>query len=123
MNPLWKEDDRRWFERNPSRSHRIRRAYIGEMESLGFDPKGDDPPLGTERFAIVRQHRPGLRTRRFARLEPAKFPLENECAAHALFDMLVETHSGRRGAVSNIDTVALLARAAQYAAASVRSAS
>lgn len=121
---LWKADDRRWFERNPNRSHRIRRAYAGEMETLGFDPTAAEKlPEGSARFAVVRQIQPGARMRRFASLEAARFPIDDEPAAHALFDTLAESDSGNEGDLTILDTTALLACAASYEDAAKRKAS
>ncbi|HEY8215118.1 MAG TPA: hypothetical protein VIG36_13430 [Methylocystis sp.] len=121
--PEWSADDRLWFLFNPNLNYRVRRTYPGEMEALGFDPSEDRCPEGSARFAVIgKLATTGTRMRRFARLEVDKFPLGDECAAHALFDTLAENDSGQRGRVTPLDTSELLARADAYANATTRKA-
>ena len=60
----WSVDDRRWFEANPARSHRLRRPFEGELSSLMRQP--EQPPPHHEMQVLVRQIEPGLRARRIS---------------------------------------------------------
>jgi hypothetical protein len=67
--------DRRFFERRPDRSYRVRRAFKPENEIVDLLAEDGDPiPEGMVRLFIVRQIRPGLRMRVYAKgsdwLEP-----------------------------------------------------
>jgi hypothetical protein len=75
---LWSADDRRWFGRNPNRSHRLRAALPGEW------PDGSS-------HTIVRQGAPGQRVRLpITASEPLPADDAPEAAAWALFDLVVE---------------------------------
>jgi hypothetical protein len=76
----WKADDRAWFERNPSRAHRLRRVFPGEL--TGDEARAD--------HVIVRQVEPGWRVRAgFIRNLEICIP-DTEPALHALFDLMTE---------------------------------
>lgn len=83
----WKADDRTWFERNPTRSHRLRPVFPGEPSGRG----NEAVPPGHELQVVVRQIEPGLRVRHsfFRNLEIDDFP-DDEALLHALFDLVVE---------------------------------
>jgi hypothetical protein len=68
--------DRIWFEQNPRRSHRIRRALEGEF--AGTDAT----------WAIIRQLEPGIRHRRGFKLPDGAVLPNDEATAHVLFDAL-----------------------------------
>jgi hypothetical protein len=80
----WKDDDRIWFEQNPTRSHRMRTPFPGELDGV---------EIQAERRAIVlvRQVEPGSRLR--AVLDPDVLLLpgspHDEAFAHALFEVAV----------------------------------
>jgi hypothetical protein len=86
LNPLWRIDDRAWFEKNPQRSHRARMPLAGEdflfvTEALP----------GCSSLVLVRQIRPGTRQRLGFDLNTELLPLpDDEAVAHELFD--VATH-------------------------------
>ena len=83
----WKANDRDWFERNPTRSHRLRPVFPGEPSGRG----NEAVPPGHELQVVVRQIEPGLRIRHsfFRNLEINDFP-DDEALLHALFDLVVE---------------------------------
>jgi hypothetical protein len=77
------ETDRRFFERRPDRSYRVRRAFSAEVEVEALvNGLASPPPLpgGFARFVAVGQFAPGVRERLFltapAGAEPA---LRNAC--------------------------------------------
>jgi hypothetical protein len=49
MSAPWSDDDRRWFEQNPNRHHRVRFSFAGEW------PRGE--------HTVVKQFEPGMRLR------------------------------------------------------------
>lgn len=78
----WKRDDADWFEKNPTRAHRIRLEFPGE-----FNGQISAPPAGFVSIVVVRQLSPGFRLRS-PLAHPKHFPIpEDEATAHALFDM------------------------------------
>jgi hypothetical protein len=80
----WKDDDREWFERNPTRSHRMRVPFPGELD-------GVEIPAGRKVIMVVRQVEPGQRLR--AAFDPDVILLpgspHDEAFAHALFEVAV----------------------------------
>jgi len=52
----WKDDDREWFECNPTRSHRMRVPFPGELDGVKL-------PAGRKAIVFVRQVEPGQRLR------------------------------------------------------------
>jgi hypothetical protein len=97
----WKDDDRAWFENNPTRSHRLRRLLPGEMRNS----RGAAPP-GHELQILVRQVEPGLRVRTgfFRNLEIDDIP-DIEPMIHALFDLM----AGRESRMITVRELAALA--------------
>lgn len=88
LDSAWKDDDRAWFEQNPTRTHRIRPLYPDEDD-------GRVPPLvGHDALVLVRQIEPGLRAKRsFYFKQQMMLPVPDgeggeEALAHALFDMV-----------------------------------
>jgi hypothetical protein len=78
----WKSDDRDWFEQNPTRSHRIRRPFPGEV-----DEEVANTPAGTVLMMIVRQIEPGVRIRPAVSVDVELLPIpDDEATAHALFE-------------------------------------
>ena len=88
----WKDDDRRWFESNPTRSHRLRPSFPDEFSSIADIPV---PPPGHELHVLVRQVEPGMRIRHgFFHNTKTDVP-DIEPVLHALFDVAAgrkETH-------------------------------
>jgi len=72
--------DRLWFQANPDRHHRIRRAIDGEL-----------PEATAADYVVIRQVRPGVRIR-WAFLPDKPLPAGEapEDVAEALFDTIVE---------------------------------
>jgi hypothetical protein len=54
--PVWKAADRDWFAANPTRSHRLRRVFAGELITVDCDGMT---------HALVKQLEPGSRVRAF----------------------------------------------------------
>ena len=76
----WKRDDARWFEQNPSRSHRARAPFPGEIEDAEL-------PTGCVPIMLIRQIEPSCRMRVACDLSVDLLPLpDDEAAVHALFD-------------------------------------
>lgn len=75
----WARDDAAWFAARPSRSHRVRRAYPGE-----FEPFDLDPAAGWR--TVVRQVETGARLRLPVFMPSLAREIEDDAAAHALFD-------------------------------------
>jgi hypothetical protein len=81
---VWKDDDRRWFESNPTRSHRLRPSFPDEFSSIADIPA---PPPDHELHVLVRQVEPGMRIRHgFFRNTKMDVP-DFETVLHALFDV------------------------------------
>jgi hypothetical protein len=80
----WKDDDREWFKQHPSRSHRMRMPFPGELD-------GVEIPAGRKMIMFVRQVEPGQRLR--AAFDPDVVLLpgspHDEAFAHALFEVAV----------------------------------
>jgi hypothetical protein len=79
----WKDDDRIWFERNPTRTHRVRVAFPGEADAAAAQAPADHVLV-----IPVRQLEPGFRIRGgfFLRADLLPVP-DDEAIAHALFDI------------------------------------
>jgi hypothetical protein len=79
----WKTDDRIWFEQNPTRTHRMRMAFPGEVdEEVARTPAGHAP------ITLVRQVEPGSRLRTGVYLSVDLLPVpDSEAVAHALFEV------------------------------------
>ena len=79
-------DDRKWFEANPARAHRLRRPFEGELSSLMRQP--EQPPPHHETQVLVRQIEPGLRARAaFHRDLRVPVP-DDESIVHAICDLI-----------------------------------
>jgi hypothetical protein len=73
--------DTEWFRSHPNRSHRIRKAIVGET-----------PNVTSDTYIIVRQVRPGYHERiNFEALVPVPERDPPEHLAHAYFDLLRES--------------------------------
>jgi hypothetical protein len=81
----WKSNDREWFKRNPSRAHRMRLAYPGELEDETTKDRA-----GHTRIMLVRQVEPGNRVKNdfYIRTDLLSLP-DTEAVAHALFELAV----------------------------------
>jgi hypothetical protein len=81
--PAWARADRKFFRRNPRRSHRLRRAFRGEW-------------VDGSTHTVVRQARPGVRVRLPVSLTEHLPQGEDvpEAAAWAIFDLFIE-HQAR----------------------------
>jgi hypothetical protein len=78
----WKDADRKWFEQNPTRSHRIWWPFPGEV-----DDEVATTPAGTVLMTIVRQVKPGYRNRAAVSVDVELLPIpDDEATAHALFE-------------------------------------
>ena len=87
----WKADDAAWFAARPNRSHRLRKAFHGELVELGG---ASSPAAGHEVQILVRQVEPGRRVRtQFSRNLSVHIP-DDECALHALFDLAAGAEQG-----------------------------
>jgi hypothetical protein len=83
--PPWQEDDRQWFARHPSRSHRLRPMFPGELFS-GSAPSAPPAPRHSVEV-LVRQIQPGMRSRLpFFRNLEVGIP-DCEPLIHALYDV------------------------------------
>jgi hypothetical protein len=102
---IWKTDDAAWFAANPTRSHRLRPVFAGEVEAIGRTL----PDLaGYQHAAMVRQVEPGRRIKHMINLNTAIEVPDIEAVLHALFDQAAS------GGDLSVATVAELAL--QYAA-------
>jgi hypothetical protein len=83
----WSIDDRRWFKRNPARSHRLRPLFDGEDE---FNTLGEPPP-NFAHWMIIRQLAPGARVRHSVLVVPevAADAAEVEAVVHDLYELLI----------------------------------
>jgi hypothetical protein len=76
--------DENWFRSHPRRSHRLRRAIVGE-----------EPGVTPETYIVLRQVRPGFRQRLiFKALVPLPEGDAPEHIAHAFFDLLLKYPNG-----------------------------
>jgi hypothetical protein len=81
----WKSDDRAWFERNPSRAHRVRMPFPGEA-----DKEAAETPAGHALILLLRQVEPGTRIKVGFHLNAELLPVpDDEAIAHALFEVAV----------------------------------
>lgn len=88
----WKDDDARWFEQHPARSHRLRQPIADEAEKSNF--AAIDMPARHELQVLVRQIEPGQRMRvPFGRNLDVPIP-DDEIVLHALFDIVVSQRGG-----------------------------
>jgi hypothetical protein len=92
---LWHRDDARFFERNPHRSHRLRRAFAGEV--------AHGAPDGNKWHVVVRQVSPDAR-RLLDFFAARDFP-DDEELARAFFDAIAARHAkgGDPGAYAYLD--------------------
>lgn len=104
----WKTDDAAWFVKNPTRSHRARKLFEGELPTLGSPP--ENVPPGHEVQVLVRQVEPGKRVRhQFIRNLEAPVP-DVESILHALFDLATRGEEGKE-----VQKSAVVALASSYA--------
>jgi hypothetical protein len=84
LDTPWKDDDRVWFEQNPTRTHRMWAPFPGELD-------GVEIPADRRAIVLVRQVRPGSRLR--AVLDPDVVLLpgspHDEAFAHGLFEAAI----------------------------------
>jgi hypothetical protein len=116
--PPWKADDRQWFEAHPTRSHRFRGLFPGEMAAAIAEQTAEviPPPSGFS-AVIVRQLEPGTRRRvPVGANGPDSSLPDDEAFLHAFLDRLLAR--GDPVQVCDPDVVAL---AEDYAAARERS--
>jgi len=83
-----REIDAAWFQAHPTRSHRLRRAIIGEMPGIDVEAVLGDT------WVAVRQIKPGVRVKMPFTPPTQDVPPESEALAHAIFDMCAK-HAGR----------------------------
>lgn len=95
----WKDDDKKWFDENPSRLHRLRDIHDGEFpKELTTRALPEDHCLK----ALVRQVEPGKRVRiPFVANSNAEIP-NNEEIIHALFDIASKGESGKYVTINDI---------------------
>jgi len=80
----WKDDDRIWFEQNPTRAHRMRMPFPGE-----YDAEAHDAPPGQVLIVLARQVEPGSRIRPRLYLSADLLPVpDDEAVARALFEVV-----------------------------------
>jgi hypothetical protein len=71
--------DREWFRSHPYRSHRLRRAILGEV-----------PGVTAQSYVVVRQVMPGIRMRcYFKTIGPLPSDEAPEHIAHAMYDLIM----------------------------------
>jgi hypothetical protein len=81
----WKDDDRIWFEQNPTRSHRARRLFPGEA-----DKEAASAPPGHVMILLLRQVEPGTRLKAGFYLNADALPVpDDEALIHTLFEVAV----------------------------------
>ena len=91
----WKDDDRAWFQRNPTRSHRARMPFPGEVNEMVAAIQS-----GHALIMLVRQVKPGVRMRGACELNADLLPLpDDETVLHALFDFTTQHGGGSREAL------------------------
>lgn len=101
---VWKDDDIRWFEQNPTRSHRLRPLIGDEAAVSGFTV--DAMPPRHEMQVLVRQVEPGKRMRLpFVRNLDVPIP-DDETVIHALFDIV-----GGEGGSGEVISMEMMRRA------------
>ena len=109
----WKSDDAAWFNRHPTRSHRLRPLIGDEAASFGSIAEQPIPPRH-ELQVIVRQIEPGQRVRSpFGRSLDMPIP-DVEEVLHALFDIVSNGGGGPAISVRDVlQAVAAYGRAAK----------
>jgi hypothetical protein len=111
LNHPWKDDDRDWFERNPTRAHRVRMPFPGEVDEFPAEAHEKEAPAGRALIILVRQFEPGYRSRAGFYLNSRLLPVpDDEAVAHALFEV-----AGRREPVPS-NQQAFLALVEKYTA-------
>lgn len=105
----WKTADALWFRKHPSRSHRLRPIYSGEIASLPRALQFANVPENHRLEILVRQVAAGQRLRTaFFRNAQAIIP-DEEAVIHALFDM-VSNHECNGEAVDSVRLGELIER-------------
>jgi hypothetical protein len=104
-DPPWKDADRKWFEQNPTRAHRVRPPFVGEADGAAANT-----PAGTALLMIVRQVKPGLRFRAGVSIDSELLPIPDD---ESLLHGLLEAAAGREDMPS--DRSALYALSKKYA--------
>lgn len=99
----WKDDDRRWFETHPRRTHRRRPMSPGELPLKRL-------PDGTVAVVIVRQVEPGIRVKALCATPLDKPPSDHDEGLSILFDMIVERKRVGLQAISSHEVAAELSR-------------
>jgi hypothetical protein len=96
LNHPWKTDDRDWFQHNPTRSHRARMPFPGELSGkFGEMAKLQvahvrifNEHAEIQVLMLVRQVAPGSRIRAAITINAGLLPLpDDEAVAHALFEV------------------------------------
>jgi hypothetical protein len=88
LDSAWKDDDRTWFEANPSRAHRARLPFPNEF-APGMEE--ETAPPGTALVLLVRQVESGCRLKTGVYLAPTLLPVPDiEVLAHTLFEIAVK---------------------------------
>jgi hypothetical protein len=83
QNHPWKSDDRDWFQRNQSRSHRARLPFPGEIDEEAIKASAERALV-----MLVRQIAPGSRLRAVVELSVDLLPVpDDEAVLHALFEV------------------------------------
>jgi hypothetical protein len=83
LDAPWKDDDRAWFERNPSRAHRARMPFPGELDEVVAKA-----PAGHALIMLVRQVEPGSRLKANFYFNASLLPVpDDEAIAHAFFEV------------------------------------
>jgi hypothetical protein len=83
----WTENDRRWFETNPTRSHHARLPYPDEPTR---PDDSTDVPHGYQICVLVRQVEPGIHLTCVIYVQADLLPIpDDEALLHAMFDRQV----------------------------------
>jgi hypothetical protein len=83
LDPLWRIDDRTWFEKKPARSHRARMPFAGEDDLFVAKSLPGCTPI-----VLVRQIKPGMRVRQGFDLSTALLPVpDDEALIHGMFEI------------------------------------
>ena len=82
-NHPWKTDDRKWFEENQSRTHRVRMPFPGEIDEAAIKASAERALV-----MLIRQVEPGSRLRAVVDLSADFLPVpDDEATLHALFEV------------------------------------
>ncbi len=100
-NP-WKSDDAEWFKNNPSRSHRLRKVFTGELETIPKDIVQRKVPDGYCLDMLIKQVSPGNRMRCPVWLNSAIEVPDVEEVVHAIFDAAMKRREGGEITVDEI---------------------